>query len=138
MPAAREPADLSGKRHWMRLSGTVHARVSTTALAEPIVKMADRPILRRIFDQVVPVVLLAVAAAGFVYAISIATTLRELRALEPITHPNLELGRCAPVAATAPAHTAEGDSRPASGATQQPGGERSVPCPPAPRQARPQ
>ena len=122
----------------MRLSGTVHARVSTTALAEPIVKMADRTILRRILDQVVPVVLLAVAAAGFVYAISIATTLRELRALEPITHPNLELARCPPAPATAPGHTTDGDSRPGTGAAQQPAGERSVPCPPAPRQARPQ
>jgi hypothetical protein len=122
----------------MGLSGTVHARVSTTALAEPIVKMADRTILRRIFDQVVPLALLAVAGVLFLYAMSIAMTLRELRALEPITHPNLELGRCAPVAATAPGHTAEGDSRPASGATQQPAGEHSVPCPPAARQTRPQ
>jgi hypothetical protein len=116
----------------MRLSGTVHARVSTTALAEPIVKMADRPILRRIFDQAVPLALLAVAGVLFLYAMSIAMTLRELRALEPITHPNLELARCT----TAPGQSAEG--APGAAASPQPGGEHSAPCPPAARQTRPQ
>jgi len=108
-----------------------HALARPNADSESIVKMADRPSLRRIFDQVVPLVLLAVAAAGFVYAISIANALRELRALEPIAHPSLGLPRCA----TAPGPAAEGES---GGATQQPAVEPSVPCPPATRQAGPQ
>jgi hypothetical protein len=101
--------------------------------------MADRTILRRILDQVVPLGLLAVAGGLFVYAMSIAATLRELRALEPITHPNLELWRCAPqTASAATAQAAEQESRPSAVATQHPAGERSGACPPAPRQARPQ
>jgi hypothetical protein len=101
--------------------------------------MADRTSLRRIFDQAVPLVLLAIAAAGFVYAISIATTLRELRALEPITQPDLETWRCAAAAGSpGPVQGPDSDIKPGAGATQQPAGERSAACPPGARQARPQ
>jgi hypothetical protein len=95
--------------------------------------MSDRIPLRRIFDLAVPWVLLAVASAGLVYAISIAATLRDLRALEPITHPDLEAWRCA-LASQAP----EGEPRPGAGAAQQPAAERSADCPPHARQARPE
>src|SRR5512134_274790 len=138
MLAGREPADLSGKRHWRRPPGMVRARVSMTAHAEPIVNMADRTRLRNIFDQVVPLVLLAVAGAGFVYAIAIAATLRDLRALEPLAHPDLETWRCAAAAASpATGQGADGQPRPSASAPQQPT-ERSASCPPHAGQARPQ
>ena len=47
--------------------------------------MSDKISLRQILDLSVPVVLLVVASGGLVYAIKIAATLRDLRALEPVT-----------------------------------------------------
>jgi hypothetical protein len=99
--------------------------------------MADRTSLRRIFDQVVPLALLAVAGALFIYAVSVATALRELRALEPLTHPDLDTWRCA-AASPGPGQGADVELKPGAGAAQQPAGERSAACPPAARQARPQ
>lgn len=99
--------------------------------------MADKTSLRLIFDEVVPLVLLAVAGAGFVYALSIAATLRELRALEPITHPDFETWRCA-AASSGAGQGADGEPRPSAGATQQPAGDGSASCPPHTRQVRPQ
>jgi hypothetical protein len=117
-----------------------------TAHPESIVKMADRTSLRRIFDQAVPLVLLAVAGAGLVYAISIATTLQDLRALEPLTfdgHPDLELWRCqaAATASPGPGPAVEGEPKLSGvGASQQPSAaERSsARCPPGAGQVRPQ
>jgi len=108
-----------------------------TAYAESIVKMADKTSLRRIFDGAVPLVLLAVAGAGFVYALSIAATLRELRALEPITHPDFETWRCA-AASSGAGQGADGELRQSAGATQPTTGERVASCPPHARQVRPQ
>jgi hypothetical protein len=99
--------------------------------------MADKTSLRRIVDDVVPLVLLAVAGAGFVYALSIATTLRELRALEPITHPDFETWRCAATLSGA-GQGSDGELRPSAAATQQPAGEQSASCPPHAGQMRPQ
>jgi hypothetical protein len=99
--------------------------------------MADKFSLRRIFDEIVPLALLALAGAGFVYALSIAATLRELRALEPLTHPDFEAWRCAAAAPGAGQGT-DGEPRPSAGATQQPPAERSASCPPGTRQVRPQ
>jgi len=99
--------------------------------------MADKTSLRRIVDDVVPLVLLAVAGAGFVYALSIAATLRELRALEPITHPDFETWRCA-AAFSGAGQGSDGELRPSAGATQQSMRERSASCPPHARQMRPQ
>ena len=59
--------------------------VSTTAFSESTVKMSDKISLRQILDLSVPVVLLVVTSGGLVYAIKIAATLRDLRALEPVT-----------------------------------------------------
>jgi hypothetical protein len=96
--------------------------------------MADRTSLRRIFDQIVPLVLLTSAGAGFVYAISIAATLRELRALEPLAHPDFETWRCA----AGSGQGADGELSPNAVATHQPDGERSASCPPHAGQVRPQ
>jgi len=108
--------------------------------------MADRITLRRIFDQAVPWVLLVAAGAGLVYAISVASTLRDLRALEPVTldgHPDLQTWRCQAATTASPPPTAAPDTEPrptGSGAPQLPAAaERSTNCPP-PRdgQVRPQ
>ena len=98
--------------------------------------MSDRLNLRRIVDLAVPAVLLAAAAVGVIYAISIGATLRDLRALEPITHPDLEAWRCSSAAGSG--QGAECEPRPGTGAAQQPAAERSAGCPPHARQARPQ
>lgn len=107
--------------------------------------MPDRITLRRIFDLAVPWVLLVVAGAGVVYAITIATTLRDLRALEPVTfdgHPDLEIWRCQAAASAAPGSgpAAEGEPKlSGAGAPQHPtAAERSANCPPGARQVRPQ
>jgi hypothetical protein len=105
---------------------------------ESIVKMSDRPNLRSIFDQVVPLAVLAVAGAALVYALSIAATLQELRALEPIIHPDFESSGCQPAGAAS--LVADGEPKPLGTAVQLPAGpaERSAICPPHPRQMRPQ
>ena len=91
--------------------------------------MSDRITLRRIFDLAVPWVLLVAASAGLVYTISIAATLRDLRALEPITHPDLETWRCSPGTGVA-SQTTEGERQPTgAGAPQHPAAERSASCP---------
>jgi hypothetical protein len=106
--------------------------------------MSDRITLRRIFDLAGPWVLLVAAGAGLVYAISIAATLRDLRALEPVTlhgHPDLETWRCqaAGTAPAGPAAAADGEPRPnGAGAPQHPAAERSASCPPRGGQVRPQ
>jgi hypothetical protein len=107
--------------------------------------MSDRITLRRIFDLAVPWVLLVAAGAGVVYAITIATTLRDLRALEPVTlpgHPDLETWRCQAAATAFPGSSpaAEVEPKPnGAGAPQHPAAaERSANCPPGARQVRPQ
>jgi hypothetical protein len=107
--------------------------------------MSDRPDLRRVFELAVPAVLLAVAAVGLVYAITIATTLRDLRAREPVSvsdHQDLETWRCLHAAGSAASRLAA-DGEPklnSSGVSQHPtaSAERSATCPPHPRQVRPQ
>jgi hypothetical protein len=126
----------------MRSSGTVHAHVLSTAYSEPIVKMPDRITLRRIFDLAGPWVFLVAAGAGLAYAITIATTLRDLRALEPVTlpgPPDPEAWRCQ-ASATASSGSAEGEQTlNGAGAPQhQAPAERSASCPPGARQVRPQ
>jgi hypothetical protein len=102
--------------------------------------MSDRLKLRHVFDLAVPAVLLAVAAVGVFYAITIATTLHDLRTLEPVTlgHPDAEAWRCA--SAAGPAAAAEGEPKPGSTAAPQhpASAERSAICPPHARQVRPQ
>ena len=107
--------------------------------------MADKTTLRRIFDLAVPWVLLVVAGAGVVYAITIATTLRDLRALEPVTfdgHPDLEIWRCQAAATAVPGSGPAAEAEPKLGgavAPQHPAAaERSASCPPGVRQVRPQ
>ena len=106
--------------------------------------MSDRMSLRRIFDLAATLVLLVGGAAGVVYAVAIATTLQELRTLEPITldgHPDLEIWRCpAAVGPPGPSLATDADSKPRStGAVHAPAStERSASCAPATRQARPQ
>ena len=99
--------------------------------------MSDRFNLRRIVGLTVPAVLLAAAAVGVIYAMSIGATLRDLRALEPIAHPDLEPWRCSPPAGAG--QVTDGESRPGAGTVQLPAvAERSAGCPPHARQARPQ
>ena len=106
--------------------------------------MSDKAIVRRIFDLAGPWVLLIAAAAGLFYAITIAATLRDLRALEPVAvggHPDLEAWRCAAAAGSSGSGAiAEGEPRfNGAGAPQQaPAAERSANCPPHARQVRPQ
>ena len=107
--------------------------------------MPDRITLRRIFDLAVPWVLLVAASAGLVYAITIAATLRDLRALEPVTfdgHPDLETWRCKATATASPGSGPAAESEPklnGAGAPQHPtAAEWSANCPPGARQVRPQ
>jgi hypothetical protein len=105
--------------------------------------MSDRICLRRIFDLAVTWVLLIAAAAGLIYVITIAATLRDLRALEPVAvggHPDLEAWRCVVAAGSTPSGAADADASPGNaGAPQQaPAAERSANCPPHARQVRPQ
>jgi hypothetical protein len=98
--------------------------------------MPDRITLRRIFDLAGPWVFLVAAGAGLAYAITIATTLRDLRALEPATlpgPPDPEAWRCQ-AAASALSGSAEGEQTP----QHQAAAERSASCPPGARQVRPQ
>ena len=106
--------------------------------------MSDRTSLRRIVDLAAALLLLVGAAAGVVYAVAIATTLQELRTLEPITldgHPDLEMWRCPTVVGlpgSSPASEVESKPR-STGAVHTPtGAERSASCASAARQARPQ
>ena len=106
--------------------------------------MSDRIGLRRIFDLTVTLALLAAGAVGLVYAIAIASTLQELRTLEPITldgHPDLEIWRC-PAVQSSPGSGPASDAEPklrSTGSVHVPAAvERSASCPPATRQARPQ
>ena len=94
--------------------------------------MFDRIGLRQILELMAPFVLLVAAGAGLVYAISVAVTLQDLRAQEPVARPDLETWRCAPAA--------EGEPRPGGAGTPQhpPAAERSAGCPPNGRQVRPQ
>jgi hypothetical protein len=95
--------------------------------------MSDRISLRRIFDLAVTLAVLAGGAVGLVYAIAIATTLQELRTLEPITldgHPDLEIWRCPTAQGSPSSLPADAESRPTV--------ERSANCLPGARQARPQ
>jgi len=107
--------------------------------------MSDRITLRSIFDLAVPWVLLVAAGAGLLYAISIAVTLRDLRAHEPVTvdgHPDLETWRCQAAATASPGSSAASDAEPrpnGAGAPQHPAAaERSATCPPRGGQVRPQ
>ena len=105
--------------------------------------MSDRISLRRIFERAVPLALLLAGAVGLVYAISVASTLQELRTLEPITldgHPELELWRCPAAPGSASSLTADAESKPRGTASMHlpTAAERSANCLPAARQARPQ
>jgi hypothetical protein len=105
--------------------------------------MPDKAILRRIVDLAGPWVLLIAAAAGLIYVITVAATLRDLRALEPVTlgSPGLETSLCASATGVpVPSPAADGEPR-LNGAVapQQPlAAERSANCPPHARQVRPQ
>jgi hypothetical protein len=128
---------MSGKRHFRRESGMFRAPISRNVLfPESIVKMSDRFNLRRIIDLTVPAVLLATAAVGVIHAISIGATLRDLRALEPITQPDLEAWRCLSVAGSS--QGGDGEPRLGTDAVQLPPVERSAGCPTRGGQVRPQ
>jgi hypothetical protein len=107
--------------------------------------VSDRLTLRRIFDLAAPWVLLVAASVGLVYAITIAATLQDLRALEPVTlpgHPDLEAWRCQAGTAASPGSgsAAEGEAKPGgAGAPHHPtAAERSANCHAGTRQVRPQ
>ncbi len=97
--------------------------------------MFDRIKLGRFVDAAVPALLLAVAGVGVVYAITIATTLRDLRARESATfvgQPDLQVQRC-PAATADPAAGSPGDGEPGlhgAGATPHPSSaaDRSAGC----------
>src|SRR5262245_26283859 len=114
---------MSRKRHRTVLPGTFRAHVSPNAQPELSVKMPDRINLRSIFDLVASWVLLIAAAAGLVYVITIAATLRDLRALEPTAvsgQPDLEAWGCAAGGAVA-----EGEPTLGGAPQQAPVAERS-------------
>jgi hypothetical protein len=139
--ALREPTERSGERDRNSSPGTVYAGVQKTTNLESIVKMSDRMSLRRIFDLAATLVLLVGGAAGVVYAVAIATTLQELRTLEPITldgHPDLEVWRCPAAAGSSVPADAESKPRSTSAVHAPTNAERSATCAPAARQARPQ
>jgi hypothetical protein len=103
--------------------------------------MPDRISVHSIFDLAVLWGLLVVAAAGLIYVIAIATTLRDLSALEPVAvsgHPDLETWRCA--AAVGSGSLADGEPRipRAIASHEPPAAERLANCPPHARQVRPQ
>ena len=142
--ALREPTERSGERDRNSSSGTFYAGVQKIINLESIVKMSDRMSLRRIFDLAATLVLLVGGAVGVVYAVAIATTLQELRTLEPITldgHPDLEIWRCsAGVAPPGSSLAADAESKPRSAGAVHAltTAERSASCAPGARQARPQ
>lgn len=142
--ALREPTERSGERDRNSSPGTVYAGVWKIANLESIVKMSDRMSLRRIFDMAAALVLLVGGAAGVVYAVAVATTLQELRTLEPITlegHPELEMWRCAAgIGSPGPSLAPDADPKPRSTGSVHAltSAERSASCAPAARQARPQ
>lgn len=76
--------------------------------------MFDRIKLGRFVDAAVPAFLLVVAGVGVVYAITIATTLRDLRARESATftgQPDLQVQRC-PAVTGVPGAGSLGDGEP--------------------------
>jgi hypothetical protein len=99
--------------------------------------MLDRTGFGRILDLIGPLILLVAAGAAFVYAITIATTLQDLRAREPISlpgHLDLEAWPC-PSATGLPGsrHVPDGEPfRSSSGALPYPAATaaRSTNCPP--------
>ena len=143
-PTPREPTERPADRDRNSSPGTVYAGIRKIANLESIVKISDRMSLRRIFDLTVTLVLLAAGGVGVVYAIAIASTLQELRTLEPITldgHPDLEVWRCPAVQGSpgsSPAVDTEPKPRTTGSVLLTPAVDRSASCPPATRQARPQ
>jgi hypothetical protein len=79
--------------------------------------MFDRRRLGRILDIGIPIVLLVAAAVGAIHAVTIATTLQDLRAREPLgrdAQPELQVVRCMAASGEAEPGPSAGGAPPAA------------------------